>query len=206
MAHNWTRTGTILAGVGVVATIIIGTVPNWDRIFPSERVEARIERVQWKMGSGRLGQGPYAIVKLQLSNKGSVPVTITHLSTAFALGSIESNAPRIDCDTTDFTWMGVPWDRLLRGKDYEEAVSIPIPPRDLVSEVVFFEPAAVLSDSDRKNRSQFKIFACLDVVAVDADIDRQEHRIPIGWLTFDDKSVIDFTGSNESKSKIVIFD
>ena len=127
MAHNWTRTGSILAAVGVVVAIAFGIIQSWDQLFPSERVDAEIETVQWAIGDGRLGKGPYATLKLQISNNGSVPVNVTKLLTKFALGSIESNSPIIDCDTTDFTWMGVPWDKLLKGPDYVEAVSIQVP-------------------------------------------------------------------------------
>jgi|GEM_PF-6424519 len=206
MAHNWNRTGAILGGISLVVVISLGVLQYWDWLFPSARVDAEIENIQWKIGDGRLGKGPYAILKLQVSNNGSVPINITKLLTKFALGSIEADTPNIDCDTAGFTWMGVPWDTLLRGPDYVEAVSIEVTPGNLISEVVFFEPAAVLSKREREDWSQYEIFACLEVVAVDGSIERQENQIPLGWVKFDGDRILDFVRSNQSTGKVSIFD
>lgn len=197
MGHNWNRTEVLIGGAGLVATVVFGIIPNWDRWFPTRAASATVETIQWQFGQGRLGEGPYPILAVQIANTGSAAIAVSGMTASYALGSTESDANQLGCHDAGFTWMGVPWDAMLDGDDQIEAVSIDIPPGEVISRVVYFEPATVVDADNNGAGSEHRVFSCLEFETVDDQLRQTQVRVPLGWVTFTGSGIVDFVRAND---------
>lgn len=201
---NESRISLIISIFTFLLLVASNIVQHWGFLFPSSETRAAITYLNWSIDSGRLGTGPRATSRISFSNKGNQPITITGIRTSFALGSIESSDEQIDCDSEAYTWAHIPWRTFLDGAQDVQAIAITVTPEVPVTQVVFFEPAAVLDSNDREGREEFRIFACMDFDTRDEELKEQEVRVPLGWVHFTDDRITDFVRVPSFRSSFMI--
>lgn len=200
MKHETINSIVALLGLGVAG--FTAWHQFYPALFPSSRTVAAVSTTQWSVKDGPFGRGPSLLARVSFSNLGSASVTVRSMRVKYALGSGELE--NVNCRSTKFTWAGIPWNSVLRGQTFEQAIAINVAPNIPVTEVISFEAASLLSEADKQHGDVGSVFACLEIDTLDPNLQLVSVRHPIGTVSYSENSIVDFRMHDNARSGFTI--
>ena len=178
--------------IAILALIVaILGLPFFEDIFPSHDTKISLFHSSVNIDEGRLGRGPQVTLGINFSNTGNRAITITEINVRFPLGFHDGEID--NCETEDYTWMGVPWDKFIKPSTSVKAMPFQIQPGTPHSEVVTFEPANLLTDNERKEFEAYRAFCCIEITFNDSNTKKHTKKIPIAYVRYDDERILDLS-------------
>jgi len=195
---------SIVALLGLALAGVTAWYQFYPSLYPSTRTVAVVSAIQWSIIDGRLGKGPALLARISLSNLGNEPITVRSMRVKYALGSGEQK--NLNCQNKNYTWAGVPWDEIFRGKTSEKAIAINVAPNIPITEVVYFESANVLSDDEKDSNGIGSVFTCLEIDTLNAKLEKTSIRHPLGNVTYSEYSIVDFRIHDSARESFKVRD
>lgn len=101
--------------------------------------------------------------------------------------------------------MGVPWLSFVKENTHVHAIPIQILAGMPHSEVIIFEPANVLTNSEITSRKDYRVFTCLSLEYMNSTMKKYKKMIPLGYLKITKDRVLDADWSNEISQVISLY-
>lgn len=177
--------------LGALAVSIAAFGKDYLPETPSSHTIASVSQIQWNVGSGRFGTGPYPVLRMTVANKGNRALTIEKMHIRYGMEPNGSDTK--NCDSESDHWSGLPWNKFVTPSDVIEASPLVVIPSIPSVVTVNFEPIDWKGLLPKPSATGAPlVHVCLSVTARDTELTRMASVARVGTLKTTQPQTIDF--------------